>query len=150
MIQLAKTNPKDPDFIMLVKQLDAYLATTDGDEHAFYDQYNKPGLMEHVVIAYKNDKPLGCGAMKVFNEEAVEIKRMFTAPEARGQGVASMVLAELEKWAQELGYRKSVLETGKRQMEAIAFYPRKGYLVIPNFEPYIGMENSICFEKMLL
>ena len=39
MITLRRTTATDPDFIALVRRLDAYLAVTDGDEHAFYDQY---------------------------------------------------------------------------------------------------------------
>ncbi len=58
-------------------------------------------------------------------------------------------LAELEKWAAELGYNKCVLETGKKQPEAIALYKRSGYKIIPNYGQYIGIENSVCFEKAI-
>ena len=60
-----------------------------------------------------------------------------------------MVLKELEKWAAELGFRECILETGNRQTEAVSFYHKSGYSVIPNFGPYIGVDNSICFSKML-
>jgi putative acetyltransferase len=59
------------------------------------------------------------------------------------------VLSELESWAAELGYPKCVLETGKRQPEAIALYEKQGYQRIPNYGQYIGVENSVCFEKVL-
>jgi putative acetyltransferase len=59
------------------------------------------------------------------------------------------VLAELEAWAAELGYPKCVLETGKRQPEAIALYEKQGYQRISNYGQYIGVENSVCFEKVL-
>jgi GNAT superfamily N-acetyltransferase len=79
----------------------------------------------------------------------MEVKRMYTLPEYRGKGIASIVLAELEKWAAELGYQKTVLETGKRQPEAIALYEKNNYRQIPNYGQYAGVENSVCFEKEL-
>jgi GNAT superfamily N-acetyltransferase len=56
-------------------------------------------------------------------------------------------LVALENWARELGYRKCVLETGIRQIEAVKFYKKRTYKVIPNYGQYSGMKNSICLEK---
>ncbi len=53
------------------------------------------------------------------------------------------------KWASELGYTSCVLETGKRQPEAIALYTKNGYKIIPNYEQYEGVENSVCFRKII-
>ena len=79
----------------------------------------------------------------------MEVKRMYTLPEYRGKGLAAMVLSDLEKWASELAYKRCVLETGKRQPEAIKLYEKNGYQVTPNYGQYIGIENSVCFEKPL-
>lgn len=149
MLQLTRSKPNNPDFIHLVKQLDAYLAITDGEEHNFYNQYNKIDQLAHVIVAYENQEPISCGAMKEFNTDTVEIKRMYTIPGYRGIGVAGKVLKGLESWAQELGYQRCVLETGKRQTEALAFYPGRGYKIIPNYGQYALMQNSVCFEKVL-
>ncbi len=149
MFQLIRTTGQNPDFVHLVKLLDAYLTTVDGDDHAFYDQYNKIDKLQQVVIAYVEGRPVGCGAIKAFAPSIMEVKRMFTLPASRGLGIASKVLTELEAWAAELGAEKCILETGKRQIEAVAFYPRNGYQVTPNFEPYVGVENSVCFEKVI-
>jgi len=80
----------------------------------------------------------------------MEMKRMYTVPAFRGKGIATMVLRELEKWAAELSYMKCVLETGKRQPEAIDLYKKNGYKIIPNYGQYIGVENSVCFEKSVV
>ncbi|RZL50178.1 MAG: N-acetyltransferase [Pedobacter sp.] len=149
MITLKKTNSDDPDFITLVKQLDAYLAVIDGEEHAFYSQYNKIDKIKQVVVAYENDSPVGCGAIKEFTAGSTEVKRMFTLPEGRKKGIAKKILTELENWASELGYQKCVLETGIRQADAISLYQKCGYQRIPNYGQYIGIENSVCFEKVL-
>ncbi|MXV53312.1 GNAT family N-acetyltransferase [Pedobacter sp. HMF7647] len=144
-----RTDSNNPDFVSLVRELDADLAIRDGDEHAFYSQFNKIDLIKHVVVAYEDAVPLACGAIKQFDDASMEVKRMYTSPGYRSQGVASKVLGELEKWAAELAYKKCVLETGVRQPEAIALYKKNGYQVIENYGQYAGVENSVCFEKKL-
>ena len=146
---ILRTTSENPDFQKLVKQLDAYLAVMDGDEHAFYHQYNKIDLLKNCVVIFDNDEAVACGAIKELDSNSMEVKRVFTLPEKRGKGLASAILKELESWAKELGYKKTILETGKRQTEAVALYSKCGYQVIPNYGQYIGIDNSICFEKEL-
>lgn len=150
MLAVIRTNSENPDFVSLVRLLDADLAKRDGDDHMFYAQYNKIAAMGHVIVAYENEIPVGCGAIKEFSPTSVEVKRMYVLPEKRGKGIAAVILLELEKWARELSYGKCVLETGKRQPEAIALYTRNGYNRIPNYGQYAGVENSVCFEKIIL
>jgi len=147
MIQITRTNSENPDFVGLVNHLDADLAERDGEDHSFYAQYNKIDKIKHVVLAYEDEKPVACGAIKEFAAGVVEVKRMYTLPKHRGQGVASRVLDELETWAAELSYVKCILETGKKQPEAIRLYQKNGYTVIPNYGQYAEVENSLCFEK---
>ncbi|MCH3881310.1 MULTISPECIES: GNAT family N-acetyltransferase [Tenacibaculum] len=144
-----RTNSKNQDFKNLVKHLDAYLKITDGDEHDFYNQYNNIDVLKQVIVIYDAKKPIGCGAIKKFDDVSVEVKRMFVSEENRGKGVAQKILKELEIWANELGYKKCVLETGKRQVEAVIFYKKCAYKIIPNYGQYKGMDNSICFEKTI-
>ena len=149
MTELVKCDSRDKDFINLVKQLDDDLAVRDGDDHAFYSQYNKIDRINHALVLYIDQNPASIGAIKEFDNNSMEVKRMYTLPEFRGQGLATTILLELENWAKDLGYKKCVLETGKRQPEAIALYKSKGYNTIPNYGQYIGIENSMCFEKIL-
>jgi len=149
MITLVRTNSENPDFINLVKDLDAYLKITDGDEHDFYNQYNSIDVIKHVIVAYLDKHPVGCGAIKKFDENSVEIKRMFTSAKARGNGVASKILQELEIWAKELKYNFCILETGVKQPEAIALYKKNHYKLISNYGPYKNIVNSLCFKKIL-
>lgn len=137
------------DFVLLVNQLDKYLVTVDGDDNAFYDQYNKIDKMKHIVLFYKNDMAVACGGMKPYDNKTMEIKRMWTNETERKKGIASKILSELEEWARELLYEKCILETGARQLEALKFYERNGYNRIPNFGQYSAIENSRCFEKVL-
>ena len=150
MINLTRTDSDNPDFIELVKHLDADLAIRDGADHSFYSQFNKIDKIKHAVVAYENSEPLGCGAIKEYNPTSMEVKRMYTSPNSRGQGIATIILKELEAWANEMGYKSCVLETGKKQPEAIALYKKNGYAVIPNYGQYAGIENSVCFEKAVI
>ena len=74
---------------------------------------------------------------------------MYVPVPRRGQGIASTILKGLESWAHELKFSRCLLETGKRQPEAIALYEKNGYTKIPNFGQYENVENSLCFEKIL-
>jgi GNAT superfamily N-acetyltransferase len=150
MINFVRTNSGNPDFTGLVKLLDAELADRDGEDHSFYSQFNKIDKIKHVVLAYENGKAIGCGAIKEFTANAMEVKRMYVSPECRGKRIATQILSELENWAGEMSFKKCVLETGKRQPEAIALYKLNGYKLIPNWGQYAGVENSLCFEKELL
>lgn len=149
MLTFLRTNSTHQDFISLVRQLDIELATIDGDEHSFYVQYNKIDKINHVIIAYENELPIACGAIKQFSENTMEVKRMYTLAPYRGKGTASGVLVQLEKWAAEMNYSHCILETGIRQPDAIRLYGKNGYLPIPNYGQYAGVENSRCFEKAL-
>jgi GNAT superfamily N-acetyltransferase len=150
MIKLVRTNSENPDFIKLVKFLDADLEIKDGEAHSFYAQFNKIKKIKHVVLAYENKIPLGCGAIKEYDTNTMEVKRMYTSPESRKKGIATKILTELEKWVFELSYGRCILETGKRQPEAIGLYKKSGYTQIPNYGQYSGVENSVCFEKEII
>jgi len=149
MIKLLRTDSGNPELSELIKLLDAVLRESDGDEHAFYSQYNKLENIQNFVIAYLNEIPAGCGAIKKNSDNTAEIKRMYVKPEFRGKGIAKNILKELEMWAYELNYSECILETGKKQSDAVGLYKREGYKVIPNYGQYAGVELSVCMKKIL-
>lgn len=149
-IVLVRTNSDHADFRALVALLDRELSIRDGDDHAFYDQFNKLDAIKHVVVAYEDDIAVSCGAFKPFDDTTVEIKRMYTRLESRGRGTAAKILNELESWASECGFTAAVLETGIKQPEAIRLYEKSGYVRIPNYGQYIGVEQSYCFRRNLI
>lgn len=149
-MKLIRTDSNNPDFVELVKQLDADLAIRDGEDHAFYDQFNKLDAIKHTVVAYNEaNRAVGCGAIKQFETGIMEVKRMFVPLKERGKGIAGEILKELEIWAKELGNDKCILETGIKQPEAISLYKKSGYRFIDNYGQYAGVENSVCFAKLL-
>lgn len=147
MHTLKRTNSDDSDFQTLVRLLDTDLAIRDGADHAFFAQFNKIAAIKHAVVIYDNGQAVGCGAIKEYEENVMEVKRMFVLPEKRGKGFASIVLKELENWAAELGYPTCILETGIKQPEAIRLYEKNNYKRIPNYGQYAEVESSVCFQK---
>ena len=146
---MIRTNSENPDFVSLVKELDAYLKIVDGDDHDFYNQFNHIDVLKHTVVFYKEGIPIGCGAIKPFGTDSMEVKRMYVKPAYRGIGIAQQILENLESWTQELGHKFTILETGKRQFDAVRFYKKCNYRIIPNYGQYQGVENSVCFKKEL-
>ena len=149
MITVTRTTSNNPDFEKLVIELDAVLAILDGEDHAFYAQFNKSSALKNAIIAYENETAVGIGAYKEYDSETVEMKRMYTLPEFRGKGIASKILSELELWAKEENYKSAVLETGFLQTDAISLYKKLGYVITENYGQYIGVENSICMKKKM-
>ncbi|WP_413666854.1 GNAT family N-acetyltransferase [Mucilaginibacter sp. Mucisp86] len=146
---LKRTNSDNPDFRLLITELDADLRLRNGEMMDFYDHHNVIEKNNTVVLAYIDDKPAGCGCFKPFDAQSIEVKRMFVRPDARGNGISKMVLTELETWARELGFKSVVLESAGKQVEAHSLYLKSGYERIPNYGQYEGLPYSFCFKKTL-
>lgn len=144
-----RTNAADPDFIDLVKELDAFLSIKNGESDAFYSQFNSLEDLHHVIVLYWDEKPIGCGAIKQFDSTTVEVKRMYVRQKLQGKNLGLTILSELEIWAKELGNARCVLETGTMLPEAIRFYEKHHYQKIPNYGQYVNAPESVCFEKLL-
>lgn len=150
MYKLIRTTSEDPAFRELVIALDKDLAIRDGADHAFFAQFNKIATIRHAIVAYDGETAVGCGAVKEYGPQVMEVKRMYVKPEYRGKGIASLILEELESWTRELNYTKCILETGgEKQPEAIRLYQKNNYIRIPNYGQYADVASSWCFEKEL-
>ncbi|WP_104432820.1 GNAT family N-acetyltransferase [Kineococcus xinjiangensis] len=105
-----------------------------------------------LVARDRDGTALGCGGLRplepaVSGVPAVEVKRMFVVPAARGTGVAVALLRALEEEARLLGVRRVLLETGTAQPDAVRFYEREGYLRTEAFGPYRGQPLSVCYAR---
>lgn len=150
MLTLKRTSSHSEDFRSLVALLDAELKDRDGDDHGFYAQFNTIDSIKHVIIAYNDKVPVGCGAIKEYEPGTAELKRMFVHPQYRNMGIAGSMVAALEQWAVDLGFTSCILETGMKQPEAIALYKKVGYAVTPNYGQYKDVDNSVCMRKRLI
>ncbi|MEM8906292.1 MAG: GNAT family N-acetyltransferase [Bacteroidota bacterium] len=148
-LHLLRTDNTHPDLADLIRALDQELKIRDGEDHAFYNQFNGLNNIQHVILAYQEGQAVACGALKRYDAITMEIKRMYVSPSARKQGIASQVLQALEQWAYELQAQSCILETGTQQPEAIQLYQKNAYQRIPNYAQYEGVTNSICMEKKM-
>jgi putative acetyltransferase len=146
---ITRTTSENIEFQKLVNLLDAHLAILDGDEHAFFSQFNGLENLKNVVIYTTNNQVVGCGALKQINSKTAEIKRMFVHPNSRGQAIASQILSEIENWASELNYSSLILETGTNNPSAIALYHKSGYSQTENYLQYKGVASSFCMQKTI-
>jgi GNAT superfamily N-acetyltransferase len=99
------------------------------------------------VIARLDGEAVGCGGFKRVGKATGEIKRVWTAPSARGMGVARRMLRALEAAAREAGVKTLRLDTNRALTEAHALYRSEGYREIARFNdnPYADH----WFEKRL-
>lgn len=148
-LEIIKTDNKNNDFLNLIKLLDDDLNGRYGELQKQFDKHNKVDYINDVIVIYNDKLPAACGGFKEYAPDTIELKRIFVRKENRRQGLSKLIIKELEKLAIEKGYRYAVVETGKKQFEAINLYKNSGYSEIENYEPYVGNDNSICMRKEL-
>jgi GNAT superfamily N-acetyltransferase len=107
-----------------------------------------PEQMVATVGAFDGNRLVGHAALRPF-EDALEVKRVIVLPEYRGRGVSKRLMAELETIARESGVHRLILQTGDRQVEAIALYEKLGYVPIPRFGLYEPIPFFLCYGKAL-
>ncbi len=149
MLSITRCTGKDETFRVLIAALDEELDERYGAQMEFFGPHNKSDDVEHAVVVSFDGAPAACGCFKPFSADSVEMKRIFVHKAFRGQRLARAVMTELEAWAKEVGYAFAVLETGILQPEAIRLYEAAGYERIPNYPPYVGVKESVCFRKSL-
>jgi len=142
-----------PDAARLIAALNSELTATFPEPGATHfsltDAHVAPGDGAF-LIAYLDDRAVGCGVVRRLDETTAELKRMYVDPSVRGRGVGRSLLEALEKEARRLGVTKVVLETGTRLAAAIKMYESAGFVRIPLFGEYLSSpETSICFGKSL-
>jgi putative acetyltransferase len=102
------------------------------------------------LIAFLDGKPVGCGALRKFDETTAEVRRVYVLKEARRAGIGHAILAQLETGARRLGYTMLVLETGNRQHPAMSLYESYGFTRIPAFGQYVNDPVSVCYSKRVV
>jgi putative acetyltransferase len=143
-------SPRADGVAKLIAALDGYLsALYPPSSNHFLDlqQLAQPDV--RLFVARRNGAPLACGALRVDREGYGEVKRMYVAPSARGQGLGRAILETLEAHAVREGLALMRLETGIHQAEAIALYRASGYVDCAPFGEYQPDPLSRFMEKRL-
>ncbi|MBF4507245.1 GNAT family N-acetyltransferase [Flavobacterium sp. JLP] len=148
-IKVVKTTSENPDFISLIETFDTFLWERYPELKKDYWGNNLIEFNPNVIVVYLDKKPVGCGCFKKYNKNTAELKRMFVSPEARGLGLAQLIILELEKEARNNGFEIFILETLYKQVEAISLYQKVGFNIVDNYEPYVGLTNSVCMSKTI-
>ncbi len=155
-LRLVRVDYGDVDAVRLVADVQAeYVVRYGSQDESPLD----PTVFEPPVgsfyVGYLGDEPVATGAwrrseVRVFGtDRTAEVKRMYVAPLARGQGLARRILRHLEECAAAAGYEALVLETGIKQPEAIALYESSGYVRVPGFGYYQDSPLSRCFARQI-
>lgn len=102
------------------------------------------------LLLLRNGKPIAGGAfMRHEDADTAEFKRVWTDKDHRRQGLARLVLVELEARALALGYRRIFLTTGFRQPEARHLYLTTGYTPLFDLNADPESIQILGFEKHL-
>lgn len=150
-VTVLRTTRDHPDFVSLCHLLDEDLNERAGgaEKRAVYAAFNTLRDVHTAFVAYVDGAPTGCAAFKQYADGIAEVKRVFVPKAYRGRGAAKAVMQELEQCALELGFHTLLLETAERLPEAMSLYKKLGFEIIPQYEPYIGLEISVCMGKKI-
>ena len=149
-IRVINTDKNNPDFVALVSLFDELLVDTYGaDVMADFHPLNALDDIIHTVVVGCDNEPSACGGIKPFDDDTVEIKRIFVKPAFRRLGLGARVIQRLEELAVSGGFSRAVLETATDMAAAQALYLQCGYTRIKNYGPYENNPLSVCFEKHL-
>ncbi len=149
-IEFRRENLDSPVVQTLIKALNAELESIYPEDGANFFRLAPEEVAEGrgaFLVAYLDDKPIGCGAIRLNEPTLAEIKRMYVDPRVRGRRVGRRIVEALEAQARQLGAKRIVLETGPRQPDAIAMYAHAGFHEIPLYGEYIGSLFSVCMAK---
>ena len=151
MPSIAAEKPNQPHVVEMLRLSGEYALSLYPAESCYLltvGELEEPGTTLFVARD-DNTQVVGIAAIVLRGDSTAELKRMFVLESARGQGIAGSLLAAVEAHAVMHGVEVLQLETGPKQLAAIALYEKSGYAHIPNFGPYIGDEFSVCMEKTL-
>lgn len=150
-MEFIRTDGKNKDFIENCKLLDMDLDRRVGKaiKREKYNKYNQLDEIQSAIVVYEGNKPIGGGALRKYNEEDVELKRIFVCPEYQRRGIGTKLVSLLIEMAKELNYSRVILETGELLAESCAVYRKIGFKIIPNYGPYVNMPESLCMAKSL-
>ena len=141
-----------PDAIRLRDEMVAEVSGLYAEERAVANRDGDMGIDPATVVVtgllYEGEQPIAHVALRRLGDE-LEIKRMYVVPRLRGRGLSRQLLDEMERMARDEGAKRVILHTGTEQAAAIAPYEANGFTPIPIYAPYVGLPNSLCFEKAL-
>lgn len=146
--EFVRCDGTNKDFIENCRLLDENLDIRVGKiiDRSQYIAYNTLDEIKEAIVVYADGTAVGGGAIRFYEKDSVELKRIFVRPYAQGKGAGTKLVQHLIDWAKELGYKKILLETGELLAESVHVYKKLGFRVTENYGVYKGMKDSLCME----
>ncbi len=130
--QFREVSPEAPELQPILTGLFAEYSARYGD---YFSRHQEVELTEWYlppkglfIVLEKEGEIIAMGAYKPYDEQTAELKRIWTRADLRRQGLALVIVKELERRARRAGYQRLYLTTGFRQPEAVRLYSGHGYL----------------------
>ena len=150
VLEIRRADPSDSGCRAMIEELDQMQESLYPPESNYLDsidQLQRPDY--HFLGAYLDRKIVGCGALKIVEGKYGEIKRMYVKTGHRQLGIGQRLLGELEAHSTASGEMLVRLETGTKQLEALALYRRNGYKETSAFGDYCEGPQNVFMEKQL-
>lgn len=127
-VSIAVESPLQDDVRALLAELNADLLRLTPAEFCSHMTAEEMAAADTTVFVARLDGgAVAIGALRRHGDDVGEVKRMYTRPEVRGQGIAGAILAAVESLAVAEGLSGLVLETGDRHPAAWRVYERGGF-----------------------
>jgi ribosomal protein S18 acetylase RimI-like enzyme len=134
-------NADTPELLPHVRELFAEYSESTGVDLCFQGfaqelahlpgDYARPA--GRLLLAYKDGRLLGCGALRPIQNRVCEMKRLYVRAAFRGGGAGGALIQSLIRSAKEIGYQKLRLDTLPSMVTAIAIYRSHGFKEIPPY-----------------
>ena len=141
------TDERDERFIELSDKLNQEYYDIHGEMVLKYNDYNELNVPHLVLLVLNWDKLIACVAYRKFNDNSIEIKRLFVSKRHRKKGIAHKIVKQIEKIAIDYGFKYSYIVTGINNTAAINLYVKMDYKVIDNFGMFEDDEDCLCMKK---
>ncbi|HBJ79384.1 GNAT family N-acetyltransferase [Fusobacterium varium] len=101
-----------------------------------------------LYIAYYNNKAAGCIALRKFENDGCEMKRLFVRPEYRHLKIGKKLVDKIIEDARELKYKYMVLDTLSNLHEAVSLYRKSGFQEVEAY--YENPLDNVLYFKLEL
>ena len=119
------------------------------EKRAGFVPYNASSEIPCVLLAFADERPVGCAGLKRYSDDDAEVKRVWVEPTYRRLGIASALMERIEEKARGLGFRRVILQPRPIMPDAVGLYTKRGYALIPNYPPYDRLDGAVCYAKKL-
>lgn len=149
-ITYLKTTKENEIFITLCSALNAEFARLlSGAVNPTATRADKTGDFTDVILAFAGSVPIACIALRPFDKDTAEIKRMYVIPEMRNSGIGTKLIEKITAVALGKGCKFLVLETNEKLPDAKRLYEKMGFAKIKSYGPYDDLEETLCMGKKL-